>query len=304
MYHQEDQELNKDKKEMFMTPDRLRMSAIIAILYQYLIFKYFPFMNKKKFVDFLTKYIGKKYMNISLILSVQVFFRIFLVYFFEKLYKYRSLDVFKSQPEKKWLFDENPEKYAKLRSESYRNYFFKLSPIIVSLLLIFNKHGKKVRLEKFPSPFEMFYQINASLLLTDLLFYLVHRYVFHHKKFYPLHKDHHAYINTTVHASMQMTLIDYLFEIILPGMIGPRLFDMHIFTHFLYLISGNIIGILSHAGYTFPFNPICFLFPFNELLGSTNSVHHELHHNTFNSNFSALSIFPDWILGTILYKKK
>jgi sterol desaturase/sphingolipid hydroxylase (fatty acid hydroxylase superfamily) len=78
---------------------------------------------------------------------------------------------------------------------------------------------------------------------------------------------------------------------------------MHIFTYILYLITGNVVGIMIHAGYTFPFKPLNMQFPINELCGTTNNLHHELHHNTFNSNFSAATIIPDPLGDTVLKPK-
>lgn len=287
-----------------MTPMSLRISAVSIILYQLVVLKYFPFISKEKFVNTVLKYIGPTYAHVATIVSIQVVFRTLLIVMFEQIYKFRYFDRYKAIPSKQWLFIEDPKKYDDLRTETYKDYFTKLVPLTLCLVA-FLKYGKKSRLDtRFPSVFEMMYQINGSLLITDFMFYLAHRFFFHSKRFYYLHKDHHAYNNPTVHASMKMTFIDYLVEVLIPGSIGPRIFDMHIFTHILYLITGNVIGIMSHSGYIFPFKPISMQFPFNELLGFSNNKHHEIHHNTFNNNFSALSIIPDWLFGTILYDRK
>ncbi|VBB18331.1 hypothetical protein YASMINEVIRUS_794 [Yasminevirus sp. GU-2018] len=291
------------KQTIFMTPSRLKVSAVLLIMYQVLVMKFFPFVSKTKMSHMMSK-IGRERSHFLAVFSVQIVFRTLLVFLFERLYRHRSLDVFKAQQNKRWLFLEDPEKYEKLRKETYYNYFTKLLPAVLFGLILTYRSGKKSRIDtKFPSVWEMFYQINCSLLIVDFAFYFVHRFIFHNKNFYHHHKDHHSFVNTTVHASLRMSVIDYFIEIIIPGAIGPRLFDMHMFTFILYMITGNAVGIMSHAGYIFPFKMFNMQFPVNEILGKSNNLEHELHHNTFNTNFSAMSVIPDVVFGTTANKK-
>lgn len=274
------------------------MWDIVIILYQLLILKHFPFMNKRRFIDFIAKNTNVQYTHIYLIVAIQVVFRTCMIMAVEQLYKFRCLDRFKANPNKAWFFIEEPSKYTNLRYETYKQYFTSIVPLTL-LACLFLKFGKKSRVDyNFPTVKEMLIQINGSLMITDFTFYFVHRFVFHSKMFYYLHKDHHQYYNPTVHASMKMSFVDYLFEVLLPGAIGPRIFDMHLFTQILYLITGNMIGIMSHSGYVFPFKPLSMQFPLNELCGKSNNRHHEIHHNEFNNNYSALSILPDMLFGT------
>lgn len=289
---------NNKVNKRIMTPGLLKISGFISVFYQLFIFKYFPFLPKNRVVSYLQKIDNKK-LQVFTIIMIQIIFRTTMVYLFELAYKLRCLDKWKSQPNKKWAFEENKEKYEKNRYETYYYYFTRLVPSVLLCLPLVYKSSKNIRVDrKFPSIFEMFYQINCSMLIVDMIFYLVHRFIFHHKDYYVHHKDHHTYINSTVHASLRMSVIDYFSEIIIPGMMGPRIFDMHYFTYILYLITGNVVGIMSHAGYTFPFKPLNMMLSINELMGESNNINHEIHHNVFNKNFSAATLLPDLLLKT------
>lgn len=139
-------------------------------------FKTFPFNSKYYTVSFLAKHCSRESHALITIL-IQVIFGAWLVFFFEKVYRYRSLYKFKSQPQKKWLFLDNPTKYELLRAETFREYFTKIVPSVLIAVFLIYVYGKSPRVnDKFPTVWEMFYQINESMLITDVLFYLVHHF--------------------------------------------------------------------------------------------------------------------------------
>tara|TARA_B100001094_G_C18166286_1_gene792257 strand:+ start:917 stop:1612 length:696 start_codon:yes stop_codon:yes gene_type:complete len=127
------------------------------------------------------------------------------------------------------------------------------------------------------------------ILLSDYLFYILHR-IMHIPYFYKkYHKQHHEYKITfsLVNHYINLTeLCAFMFPIVLPAiLLNVHIYDLY-FVSFLF----NFAQGYAHSGYNFKF-----------LNNIFNSNHHDIHHSHFNYNYSALTILPDLTFNT--YKK-
>jgi sterol desaturase/sphingolipid hydroxylase (fatty acid hydroxylase superfamily) len=139
------------------------------------------------------------------------------------------------------------------------------------------------------------FQFVVYFLFFDLWFYVVHRFLFHSKTFWWIHRPHHESFTPNPLSGFSFTIT----ESILTGGVG-QLFLRSVFRyHVLSPIVVNIWGlsntVLTHLGFEiFPlwFHKIPILKHF--MIG----VAHDFHHSKVHFNFGGFTTFYDDWFGT------
>lgn len=128
------------------------------------------------------------------------------------------------------------------------------------------------------------------LLLSDILFYFLHRIMHTPYLYKNIHKLHHYYnepFALTNHYIHPIELIIFFLPPIIPGII----LNTHISIMWVSAILMNWSGIIIHSGYDLKKIPyIKYITPC--------ILEHDCHHKYFNYNFGATFNFVDKLLGT------
>lgn len=124
------------------------------------------------------------------------------------------------------------------------------------------------------------------IIISDYLFYILHR-IMHIPYFYKkFHKQHHEYKVTfaLVNHYIDLTeLIAFMIPIVLPAV----LFNVHVYDLYFVSFIFNFAQGYAHSGYNFKF--------LNKIFDSN---HHDIHHTHFNYNYAALTKIPDLTFNT------
>jgi sterol desaturase/sphingolipid hydroxylase (fatty acid hydroxylase superfamily) len=278
----------------------------------------------KTYVSALIETFGKLSF-VMIVIAIQIIYRQMLVSLFEVIYKFRCFDAFKTMQNKEWpflnnnivrqlskniTFDNNDTKsitVAELHSDvvcdTYINHYKINIPLFMTFTVLTSIYMKNnvldMSIDQLPTLYEILFQLNASFLISDAIFYFAHR-TLHSRKLFWIHSDHHDFKYPTVHASMRSGVIDYILEILIPGGIGLCFFKMHVITFTLYMFSGVTIDVLNHCGYMILYFPFNYFFPINELLfGEIIYKHHEKHHNKVVKNYGGVTMIYDKLFNTI-----
>ena len=130
-------------------------------------------------------------------------------------------------------------------------------------------------------------------IMSDILFYGLHRLMHIPVLYKMFHKIHHTYsepYSLTNHYIHPIELIIFFIPAILPGII----LNTHISIMWMTAILLNWNGIFIHSGYDFSKNKyLDYIMP--------SVKEHDLHHRLYICNFSANFTFMDKLFGT--YKK-
>lgn len=162
--------------------------------------------------------------------------------------------------------------------------------IYLSTSLDIYPYNMKPKLDIFTCIFHLF----IILLMSDILFYFLHRIMhtsYLYKKFHKLHHKYKEPFALTNH------YVDYyeLLIFFIPPMIPPIILNSHIVVVWLSIILLNWNGILIHSGYNFKI--LCFKYK-NYIFEFPCIKEHDYHHKYFNYNFGSTFPFMDQIMGT------
>ncbi len=136
--------------------------------------------------------------------------------------------------------------------------------------------------------------ILLAIIAHDTYFYWLHRVIHHPSIYKKVHLTHHKSINPSPWASYSF----HFFESVLEAMVVPIvlfLIPIHLYSFFIFTIIIFIINVYGHLGYEVAPKWFRRSFLFEVL---NTSVHHNLHHSTFTSNFGLYFRFWDRIMGT------
>jgi Delta7-sterol 5-desaturase len=129
-----------------------------------------------------------------------------------------------------------------------------------------------------------FVKFGILILLTDLMFYWVHRLMHHPKIYFSVHEMHHQHIATSVWSSFYFSkselILNWMFVVMLP----LCLFSIHYHTFNLYLIVISLSLVKSHSGINI-----------GEIYTSS---YHDIHHVKFNLNYGSSLAIWDKLFGT------
>ena len=131
-------------------------------------------------------------------------------------------------------------------------------------------------------------------ILSDILFYLLHRLMHTPKMYIPFHKKHHEFKYSIALVHHYMEYKEAL-VFALPQALPPLIFmlirgeKIHILSMWCAFVFTQINAILGHASYKVP---IPSWFPFFQ------PSYHDLHHIDYSVNFGAIFTFTDMLFGT------
>ncbi len=123
-------------------------------------------------------------------------------------------------------------------------------------------------------------RIIMALIIGDLCFYWTHR-LFHHHRFYFLHKKHHLYVKPNALAGLYCSPIEMLISNHLSMVIPLKIISCY--SDEMLMIESGIVALnilKSHSGY----DMLC-------------GTHHSKHHELLNCNFG-FSYITDYVFGT------
>jgi len=164
--------------------------------------------------------------------------------------------------------------YRKSLSTVLQNTLIYIIPIICVFALYEETYTGEFSLLKF------MFDIGICRILTEILFYSVHR-IFHMNMFYQyVHKKHHEITTPIGISSVYMTFIDLYIGNIMPVYLPMILLNAHPLTIkiWIFMTTMNTI-IFAHSGF--------------KLIAEA----HDYHHSNFTKNFGT-DLFMDRLFGT------
>lgn len=111
----------------------------------------------------------------------------------------------------------------------------------------------------------------AIYLIYDMCFYTFHKIIHYPQLYNYIHKLHHQTYGDIAISSHYMTLPDYFLELIIPFWIAITIYNPNYLASLIFIIIGQINGLITHSGYNFPTLP--------------NPDNHQLHHLILKRHF-------------------
>jgi sterol desaturase/sphingolipid hydroxylase (fatty acid hydroxylase superfamily) len=275
------------------------VSIVVCFLYLYQ-----PFVDRKAVYRFLVTYVYGNELSISNwgVGSALILFEWLLIgaYFYIYWLDHPSIEQYKVNKSVPWPWKspdpEHRTSFKKLHVNALK-FVLKSHVFILSVLFAIASIKKEPKYDQFsvdsvPEWYVSAIQIVVSVLITETGFYWGHR-LLHHPSFYYLHKTHHEFKDVTAIASYYASPSDYLATNLLPAMFGIIVFEMHLYTAWMYLMPILFNGARIHCGYAFPswFNP------FLALMDAERA--HDMHHRLSNCNYGSGYYFWDFLMGTL-----
>lgn len=141
-----------------------------------------------------------------------------------------------------------------------------------------------------------FVEIVAALMIYDFLYYMVHRFLFHGKGYFrKVHAVHHqcrdcSSVDSYYLHPMETFLGIFLFAITLA--LAALYHPLHAISAALAAIIFININLLNHTYFNLRG------FPFNYWNWAVDK-HHVHHENMHKGNYATITLFFDWIFGTL-----
>lgn len=138
------------------------------------------------------------------------------------------------------------------------------------------------------------WQTIAGTIVAETGFYWAHR-LEHQPWLYWAHKWHHEFKDCSIYATFYVHPLDALLTDIIPAGLPLMLFDMHIYTVYMYTIPLILNAGWVHCGYELPFrfNPLLFL-----PMSTASETTHDIHHRCYRYNFGGAYFVWDRLMGT------
>ncbi|SNW61972.1 Fatty acid hydroxylase superfamily [Orpheovirus IHUMI-LCC2] len=111
------------------------------------------------------------------------------------------------------------------------------------------------------------------LLISDLMFYMVHRLMHRRELYSYIHKKHHKHIYTNVWSSFYFSKYELMLNWMFVFVVPITLLEINHITFFLYLVFITLSLVKSHSGIN--------------ILNKYTSNHHDMHHLKFNGNYGS-----------------
>merc|ERR1719162_1456137 len=138
-------------------------------------------------------------------------------------------------------------------------------------------------MQNFPSTSTLLRDIVAWLIIEEIMFFYLHRWMHENKTMYAkVHKLHHTWTAPISYVAIYCHPLEHILCNILPFIMGPLLCRSHIIASAIYLFAGTVHTLAVHSGYWF-----C----------DDNGMHDE-HHKAFNVNYGVTGAM-DALYGTL-----
>lgn len=125
----------------------------------------------------------------------------------------------------------------------------------------------------------IFQPILKMLLVEEVLFYVIHRFILHYEPVYQaIHSVHHEFVTPNPFSSIYAHPVEHLIQNILPLWVACYLINPTYFVTLLWICMATVSACWSHTL-------------------SDRDKFHVIHHITKNCNFGT-QMFLDWIFGT------
>jgi sterol desaturase/sphingolipid hydroxylase (fatty acid hydroxylase superfamily) len=177
-------------------------------------------------------------------------------------------------------------------------HFVQLLPIQLLSFPLFLFFGFTTDYATLPSLSKFIAQFLIFNVIEDTGFYWVHRALHIPWLYKRVHARHHEFIKPYSLVGEIAHPVEFLFNFLLPMMIGPFLLGylqgVHILTFWIWMVFRGARGADAHSGYYLPFHPLRLLSP---IYGG--ALDHDIHHQLRGrkSNYGGYK-FWDWICGT------
>ena len=126
--------------------------------------------------------------------------------------KHPVFERYRMEPEKKWLWESDPEQWKAIFKKTALSLARKeliFVPVLTYLTSSENPRHK-ISLEEFPHVLEICFHLCIFLVISDSIFYFMHRILHHPKLYRHFHKVHHGYRSTVAIGSTYLHPVDYL----------------------------------------------------------------------------------------------
>lgn len=144
----------------------------------------------------------------------------------------------------------------------------------------------------FPALSTVLWQVAASAVAEDLIFYHTHR-LLHWKSLYPwVHKWHHQFYHSIGIASECAHPLEFFLGNLVPVLAGPLLVRAHVFTFWVWLTVRIFETIDAHSGYDFAWSPAR-LTPW-----ANSTAAHDFHHAHNRGCYGSMFTVLDTLYGT------
>ncbi len=126
--------------------------------------------------------------------------------------KLPAFERYRMEPEKQWLWESSPEQWKVIFKKTALSLARKELIFVPVLTYITSTENPrhKLSLEEFPHVFEICFQLCIFLVISDSIFYFMHRILHHPKLYRHFHKVHHGYRSTVAIGSTYLHPVDYL----------------------------------------------------------------------------------------------
>jgi sterol desaturase/sphingolipid hydroxylase (fatty acid hydroxylase superfamily) len=126
--------------------------------------------------------------------------------------------------------------------------------------------------DKFPSYWEIFYQLCLLSAIQEFGFYWSHRLLHTSYLYARVHKIHHEWTFPVCIAAQHQHPLDYMLASIVPVVISVNIVKPHMFTYTMFVLYTMMVNMDDHCGYAFPWSPVR-LIPF-----TSPTEAHDWHH--------------------------
>jgi len=155
--------------------------------------------------------------------------------------------------------------------------------------------SSNVYLNPVQSGWQMLASIQMIAIISDAIFYLLHRGTHQIEFLYKrVHSKHHSVYPILALDTLYFHPLDNITHNIIPlgvaVVITQNVFALHCHTMWVLFFGVLLLGLEDHSGYSFPISPFRWMAPYSA------GDHHLRHHSHPSTNFSSYHL--DWLGGT------